>query len=269
MSGSRPAVAPVEREPAPAPPPRRRRRRWPIVLVAVLLVLAALVVVAALVADRVVRDRAEREIERQVAANLPDGVTGRVAADVDGAWVLPQLAAGEFDHVTLVSHGLRVQGAPAAATVQLYGVPVEGGTIGQATADLRVGQAAFRDIPALTRVHASDPVFGDGTVSTTVTQQFLGVPLRIRVVLQPRTADQTVLLDPVDATLTAGPASVPATAIVQQLLPDGVTVCAASYLPKDVTMTYLRPRRGSVTVGLSAFQVDLDRLGSGERGSCG
>ncbi len=267
MSGSPPAVAPVDRDPAP-PTRRRRRRRWPIVLAVVLLLLVLLAAIAFVVADRIVRARAETEIEQRVGSSLPAGVTGRVAATVEGAWVLPQLLQGQFDHVTVVSRGLRVEGAPAAATVDLYGVPVEGGTIGQATGDLTVSQSVFRGLPELRRLRASDPVIGDGTVSTTITQTLLSLPVQVRVVLKPRLKDQTVLLEPVDATITAGPASVPATAIVQQVLPKGVSLCAASSLPEGVRVESLRARPGRVTVGLTAFQLDVDHLDTAPRGSC-
>ena len=270
MSGP-PPVGARQEDPGttrPLPVVRRRRRRWPLVLLIVLLVVVALGVVAFIVGDRVFRDRAEAQIEDSVRSSLPSGVSGRVTAEIDGFSALQQYASGEFDHVTLRSRGLEVAGAPASATVELYGVPVDGGPIADATAHLSVGQRAFRDLPALQRVNASDPVLGDGTVSTSLVQTFLGLSVTVKVTLTPSLEDQVVHLEPTAATLTAGPASVPATAIVQQLLPDGVDVCAAQYLPQGVRLTRLTVRRGTAQATLQARDLDLDALGGTSRGSC-
>ena len=254
-------------QPLPVVQPRRRRRRWPIV-VAVLLVLIALAVVAFFAGDPLFRAQAEDQIEQSVGQNLPDGVDGGVTAQIHGFSALQQYVSGEFDHVTLRSSSLRVAGAPATATVQLYGLPVSGGTVSRATAALSVGQAAFRDIPALDQVNASDPVLGNGTVSTSLTQSILGLEVRVAVTLTPSLRGQVVRLTPTNATLTAGPASVPATAIVRQLLPNGVSVCAASYLPRGVELSGVTIRRGVARASLVAQDVDLEQLGSGRTGTC-
>ena len=73
-----------------------------------------------------------------------------------------------------------------------------------------------------------------------LTRTFLTLPLKVAVVLKPSLSGQTVHLKPTSATLTAGPATIPATAIVQQLLPNGVSLCAASYLPKGIDVTTCR-----------------------------
>lgn len=249
--------------------PVRRRRRWPVVLLIVLLLLVAVGVAAAIVGDRIFRDRAEAQIEQSVNAGLPAGVQGRVEAEITGFSALQQWATGRFDQITLRSRGLTVAGAPASATAQLYGLPVNGGRVTEATARLSVAQSAFRDIPALRRVNASAPVLGNGTVSTTLRQSILGLPVAVKVVLKPSLQGRVVQLDPAAATLTAGPASVPATAIVRQLLPNGVPVCAASYLPEGVAVTGVAARPGTAEVRLRAQNVDLARLGSGRTGSCG
>lgn len=254
---------------APVRVQRRRRRRWPIVLLVVLVVLVALAVAAFIVGDRIFRDRAEAQIAQSVESSLPDGVDGGVTAEIDGFSALQQYASGDFDHVVLRGHDLEVAGAPARATIDLVRVPVDGGPVGSATAHLAVGQRAFRDLPALQRVHASAPVLGNGTVSTNLTQSFLGLSVTVKVVLAPSLLDQVVHLEPTDATLTAGPASVPATAIVRQLLPNGVDVCAAQYLPQDVRITNLEVRTGEVRAVLQARDVDLARLDSADTGTCG
>ncbi|MFD1721691.1 DUF2993 domain-containing protein [Amnibacterium endophyticum] len=253
---------------APVRTQRRRRRRWPIVLAVVVVVVLALAVIAAIVADGIVRDRAERQIAQSVEANLPDGVQGDVTATVDGFSALQQLAAGSFDHVSLRTSGLTVAGADSAASAELYGVPVDGGPIGDATVHLTVGQRAFRDLPALQQVNATAPRLGNGTVTTSLQQSFLGLAVTVRVALKPTLEDQVVHLEPSDATLTAGPASVPATAIVRQLLPNGVDVCAAEYLPKPIRLTALQVRPGQVRATLQARDLDPERLSLDDTGTC-
>ena len=249
---------------------RRHRRRRVLIGVSIgLVVLVILAVIAFVVADRIVRTNAETQIERTVAQSLPAGVTGTVHATVGGGSALIQLLHGSFADVRLVSDGLRVAGAPASATVHLTDLPVNGGRVGFATASFTIGQAAFKNIPQLRTVGASAPKLGAGTVSTTLSRTFLAIPLKVAVVLKPSLSAQTVHLTPTSATLTAGPATIPATAIVQQLLPNGVSLCAASYLPKGVDVTSVQVRKGEAVVGLSAEDVDLNALDSADTGTCG
>jgi hypothetical protein len=231
-------------------------------------VLVILAVIAFVVADRIVRTNAEAQIEQTVSQSLPAGVTGKVHATVGGGSALLQLWHHSFDDVTLVSDGLRVAGAPASATVHMTDLPTDGGEVGFATASFTIGQAAFKNIPQLRNVGASAPRLGDGTVSTTLTRTFLTIPLKVAVVLKPSLSKQTVHLTPTSATLTAGPASIPATAIVQQLLPNGVSLCAASYLPKGVDVTSIGVKKGKAVVGLSAQDVDLNTLDTADTGTC-
>lgn len=255
--------------PTPSSAPRRRRRRGLRIAIVVLLVLLVLAVVAVVVGDGIFRRQAEQQIKLSVEENLPDSVQGFVVARIGGGSALLQYLQGSFDDVTIRSDGLRVASAPATAVVRVHHLPVHGGAIGSATARLTVDQAAFRKVPALQQANATAPVLGAGTVGTTLTQRFLGVPVKIAVRLKPSLSGQVVHLTPTSASLTAGPATVPATAIVQQLLPDGVSVCAASYLPRGITLTSVRAVRGAAVVGLTARGVDLATLGDGRTGSCG
>ena len=248
-----------------------RRRRGRRVLVGVLITLAAIAVIgviAFVVGDRIFRTNAEAQIERTVSRSLPNGVSGKVTADVGGGSAIVQWLRGSFDDVTLTSDGLKVAGAPATAKVHITGLPVNGGKVGFATASFSIGQAAFRSIPQLRNVGATSPKLGDGTVSTVLTRTFLTLPLKVAVVLKPSLSGQTVHLTPTSATLTAGPATIPATAIVQQLLPNGVSLCAASYLPKGIDVTTVQVRKGEAVVGLAAQDIDLNTLGSTPTGTC-
>jgi hypothetical protein len=271
---SRPRLG-ARQDPATLPIPvqravtrRRRGRRALVVTLIVLVVLAILAVIAFVVGDRIFRSTAETQIEQSVSQSLPAGVTGKVDATIGGGSALLQWLHGSFDDVTLRSSSLAVAGAPATTTVHISGLPVNGGRIGSATASFTIGQAAFEKIPQLRNVGASAPRLGSGTVSTTLTRTFLGLPLKVAVVLKPSLAKQVVHLQPTAATLTAGPATIPATAIVQQLLPNGVSLCAASYLPRGVEVTSVQVRKGQAVVGLAAQGVDLSTLDSASTGTC-
>ncbi|GAA4738144.1 hypothetical protein GCM10025783_05840 [Amnibacterium soli] len=248
---------------------RRRGRRALLITLIVLVVLAVLAVIAFVIGDRVFRSTAEAQIEQTVSQSLPDGVTGKVTAKIGGSSALLQYLHGSFDDVTLTSQSLRVAGAPASAVVHVAGLPVKGGTVDRATASFVIGQAAFKDVPALRNAGATAPTLGNDSVATTLTRKVLGLDVKVGVRLKPSLSGQTVHLRPTSATLTAGPATIPATAIVQQLLPNGVSVCAASYLPRGIDVTSVRVRTGEAVVGLVANGVDLNTLESAPTGSCG
>ena len=256
--------------PIPTSSATRRRRRHPVrTILIVLLVLVVLAAVALVIGERVFRGVAQHRIEQQVDAGLPKGVGGRFTAEIHGFSALQQYAAGRFDDVTLVSHGLTVGGAPAAAHLELHSVPVKGtGTIPDASGTLAVGQAAFKDLPALKSLKASAPLLKQGTVDTSVQRTFLGLTATIRVALTPALQGQYIRLTPTAASIVTGPVSVPALPIVRQLVPNGVSVCTASYLPPSVRLTSVRVTPGRATVTLVGTDLDLAALGSGRTGRC-
>jgi hypothetical protein len=261
--------APVATRPVPVQPPRRRRRHPVRNALIVIVVLLALLAVAAVVGDNAFRANAEGQIEHSVEQSLPDGVTGTVDATVRGQSAILQWANGSFDDVDLVAHDLSILGSPAQAHVVAHGLPVSGtGAIRSATGSLTVSQ---RTIDALAPAAAADvgaPRLGKGTVSTTLERTVLGLPITVSVTLKPAVRWPTIHLAPTDAKLTSGAISVPGTALVQTLLPDGISVCAAQYLPPGVRLTALDTRVGSVRLGLAAKDLDLKAVERGAHGSC-
>jgi hypothetical protein len=247
---------------------RRRGRRALLVTLIVLVVLVIAAVIAFLIGDRIFRSTAEAQIQRSVSQSLPAGVTGSVDAKIGGGFALLQYLHGSFDDVVLTSKSLRVAGAPASAVVHVAGLPVNGGRVQRATASFVIGQAAFKNVPALRNAGATAPQLGNGSVATTLTRKVLGLDVKVGVRLKPSLSGQTVHLSPTSATLSAGPATIPATAIVPQLLPNGVSVCAASYLPRGIDVTSVRVRTGEAVVGLAAQDVDLNTLDTAPTGTC-
>ncbi len=96
----------------------------------------------------------------------------------------------------------------------------------------------------------------------------LGVPITVEVTLVPSVQGKTVHLDPTKATLKSGPLSVPGTTIISTLLPNGISVCAAKYLPPTVRLTDIAVHPGSATLDLTADHLDLAGLQRGATGSC-
>jgi LmeA-like phospholipid-binding len=263
-------VPATDTRPIPVQAPPRRRRRHPLRnTVIVLVVLLGLLVVAAVVGDGVFRASAEAQIARSVEQSLPQGVTGTVHAKVRGTSAIQQWLHGSFDDVDLTTRNLKVQGAPASAHLVAHGLPVSGsGAIRSASGTLTVGQGAIDRLAPIAAADAGRPRLGNGTVSTSLQRTVLGLPIDVDVTLKPSVQGSSIHLEPTAARLRSGAVSVPGTALIQTLLPDGITVCTAQYLPPGVRLTALDTRPGFARLGLAARDPDLEALQRGEHGSC-
>ena len=258
----------VDTKPLPVVQPRRRRHPLRTTVI-VLLVLAVLAAVALVVGDGVFRGYAERQIDTDVQRSLPKGVTGTVHSRIEGGSAIQQWLQGSFDDVLLTSDDLRIEGGAASARVRVHGLPVDGsGTVRSATGSLTISQASLKNLAPLEAAQATAPTLGSGTVATSVKRTVLGVPITIGVTLVPSVRGKFVHLSPTKATLKSGPISVPGTVLIRTLLPDGISVCAAKYLPPAVRLTAIDVRSGSATISLVATGLDLDALQRGATGSC-
>jgi hypothetical protein len=261
--------ASVDTKPLPVVQPPRRRRHPLRTAVIVLLVLAVLAVVALVVGDGIFRGYAEQQIDTDVQRSLPEGVTGTVHSRIEGGSAIQQWLHGSFDDVLLTSDDLRIEGGAASARVRVHGLPVDGsGTVRSATGSLTISQASLKNLAPLDAAQATAPTLGSGTVATSVKRTVLGVPITIGVTLVPSVRGKYVHLSPTKATLKSGPISVPGTTLIRTLLPDGISVCAAKYLPPAVRLTAIDVRSGSATLDLVASGLDLDALQRGDTGSC-
>lgn len=260
----------TDTKPIPVQAPARRRRRHPVrTAIIVLVVLLGLLAVAAVVGDGILRRTAEAQIARSVEQSLPKGVTGTVHAKVRGASAIEQYLHGSFDDVELTTRNLRIQGAPASAHLVAHGLPVSGtGAIRSATGTLTVAQSAIDRLAPVAAADAGRPKLGNKTVSTSLKRTVLGLPITVDVTLKPSVRGSSIHLAPTAAQLRSGAISVPGTALIQTLLPNGITVCTAQYLPRGARLTSLDTRVGSATVGLSAKNLDLEGLRRGDHGSC-
>lgn len=260
----------VATKPIPVQAPARRRRRHPVRnTVIVLVVLLGLLAVAAVVGDTVFRANAERQIASSVQQSLPKGVTGTVRAKVLGPSAIAQYLSGGFDDVRITTQHLTVLGAPADAHIVAHGLPVSGtGSIRSASGSLTVAQAAIDRLAPIAAADTGRPKLGNGTVSTSLQRTVLGLPITVDVTLKPSVRGTSIHLAPTKAQLRSGAISVPGTALIQALLPNGITVCSAQYLPPGVRLTSLEPRVGSVRLGFSAQKLDLQALERGDHGTC-
>ena len=259
----------VDTKPLPVMPPPRRQRHPVRTTVIVLLVLVVLAVVALVVGDGIFRGYAEQQIDTDVQHSLPEGVTGTVHSRIEGGSAIQQWLHGSFDDVLLTSHDLKIEGGAARARVRVHGLPVDGsGTVRSAVGSLTVSQASLKNLAPLDAAAATAPTLGSGTVATSVERTVLGVPITVDVTLVPSVRGKYVHLSPTKATLKSGPISVPGTALIRTLLPDGISVCAAKYLPPTVRLTALDVHRGSATLDLVASKLELGALQRGATGSC-
>jgi hypothetical protein len=262
-------VETVTTKPIPVQAPVRRRRHPVRTTVIVLVVLLGLLAVAAVVGDDAFRATAEQRIAQSVQQSLPKGVTGTVRAKVLGPSAILQYLHGSFDDVDISAKHLQVLGAPAGAHIVARGLPVSGtGAIRSATGTLTVGQATIDELAPVAAANAGRPTLGNGTVSTSLQRTVLGLPISVDVTLKPSVRGTSIHLAPTKAQLRSGAISVPGTALIQALLPKGITVCSAQYLPPGVRLTSLQPRVGSVRLGFTAQHLDLQALERGEHGTC-
>jgi hypothetical protein len=261
--------ASVDTKPLPVVQPGRRRRHPVRNTLIVLLVLAVLAAVALVVGDNLFRGYAERQIDTDVQRSLPDGVSGTVHSSIEGRSAIQQWLHGSFDDVVLTSDDLKVDGGAASARIRVHGLPVDGsGTVRSATGSLTISQAALKNLAPLDQAQATAPTLGSGTVATSVKRTVLGVPITVDVTLVPSVRGAYVHLSPTKATLKSGPISVPGTTLIHTLLPDGISVCAAKYLPPTVRLTTIDVHPGSATLSLVASRLDLGALQQGATGSC-
>lgn len=254
----------TDTKPLPVLAPSRRRRRWlaPVIVLAVLVLL----VVAAVVGEAAFRSTAQSQIERSVETSLPAGVTGEVHARVDGFSSLWQWAHGSFDHVHLNSD-LAIGGQKAVASIDAYGLPVSGsGPVDRATGSIRLSQGLVRAVtPKSAGVGALS--LREGAIGATVVKPVLGIPITVVLTLVPAIRGGSVHLTPTSAQLKAGPISLPGTALIKAILPNGVSVCAAKYLPPTLHLTSIASHPGSATVTFAGERLDLGTLGK-TTGTC-
>lgn len=264
MSTGPTGTAPI---PVIEPARRPRRRRGLLALIAVGIVVP-LLVVGLVVGDSVFRGTAQAQIATSIESSLPSGVDATVDVQIHGSSALWQWLHGDFDHVTLRTTRLTILGEPASAAIEAYRVPVKGGAIPDADGTLVLSQAAIRKLAPLASADVGTPTIGDGTIQTQVVRTVLLIPITAVVTLVPAVEGKYIQLTPTKAQLKSGGFSVNGLALVKALLPNGISVCTASYLPVGTEITKVVAAPGAVTVYVHAAGLDLAGAQSGRTGHC-
>ena len=250
---------------------KSRRRGLGAFIVTGLVVLG--LVGAFFVIDGGLRGYAEQQVEREIAANLPETVTGKVAVSIGGLSVIGQYLGGSFDRVALVTDALVVDDVPASVHVVATDVPLKSS---EPVGDLRgiidlepdalntlLGQALPSDAPDASVELGVDEVSYSGSL------EVLGFPLGYRATAIPTADTDALLLTPTGASVTSGAGSVDAGNLLSLVLgEEPVRVCVAQYLPEGVTLAgvTVTPERTRLT--LQSSELTLSRQSLTTLGSC-
>ncbi|WP_431280050.1 LmeA family phospholipid-binding protein [Leifsonia poae] len=267
-----------EQPPAGAPEPPhpggdtvaqpRAKRRWLRILLWVLIPIVALVALF-FVADGIARAYAQDRVASEIEKGFPDTVSGDVSVSIGGASVIQQYLSGSFDRVELDAPKLMVQGAPISASVVATGVPTDfSKPVANLDGTLGVSQDSLNKLVSIPGI-TGDLKLGDDVVTYDGTADILGLPIGYQVSVSPEAAGKTVLLQPVDAKVTAGSGAIDLSTLVKALTDRGpIPVCVAQYLPEGVQVNEITVTPGHATVQLSAEDFVLDDKTLQSKGSC-
>lgn len=257
-----------EGAPAPAEPPRRRHtgRRW---LVAAIILF--LLVAAAIVADMAIRSYAQEQVSANIEKQLPEGVEGDVDVQIGGVSFLQQYLSGRFDDVRLSSTNLTVGGLPVQANAALVGVPIEGtriaGVIGAAQGEITVPGTTVAGLIAAQGV-PGDISIGDGVLAYSTTTPVLGQDITLAVTAKAAVDSGSIVFRPETASVQAGLVQLDGIELLNLIVPDGLSVCVAQYLPEQVKLDSVELRGSNAVVRLSTQNLSVDPDELARTGTC-
>ena len=134
---------------------------------------------------------------------------------------------------------------------------------------LTVSQAALKNLPPLDAAQATAPQLGAGTVATSLQRNVLGVRSPSRWASRSRRASGQDRAPAADtATLKSRPRRSRARRSSSSLLPNGISVCAAKYLPRGVGVT-TSAADGAGGASTSPRRTSTYALGAAPTGTCG
>lgn len=222
----------------PAEPPQRRRV-WPWIVAFVIVI--GLAVAAWFLAEALARQFVSGVVRDQVRSQLALPADQPIDVDIPGA-VIPQLIGGALGEITVASDDVEVGQFAGDVSVTAHDVPIQGGTIGGATATVRLDESQLRGLLATVDGFPADTVtIAAPDVAMSTQLQLFGVSVPVGVALRPSAVEGDVVLTP--SALQVAGANVGADALRDQFgqVADAVlrdwTVCVAQYLPAGVTLT--------------------------------
>lgn len=252
----------------PAEPPRRKHtgRRW---LVAALVLF--LLVAAAIVADMAVRAFAQDQVSASIEQQLPEGVEGDVAVQIGGVSFFQQYLSGRFEDVRLTSSNLTVGGLPVQASAALAGVPIEGtriaGTIGNAQGEVTVPGTTVAGLIAAQGV-PGDIAIADGALAYSTTTAVLGQDITLSVTAKPAVDAGSIVFRPETASVQAGLVELDGLELLNLIVPDGLSVCVAQYLPEQVRLDSVELRGTDAVVRIAAQDLSVNPDELARTGAC-
>lgn len=245
-----------------------KRRRIGVLVVASLSTLALVAVY--FVADSLTRNHVENRVEQEIAAGLPENVTGDVQVSIGGVSVFWQYLVGNFDRVDLMAPALEVSGVPASVHIVATDVPTNTTLpVGEVHGTLDFSSEAFDVL--LSEAGASPDAkleLGDGDVAYSGSFSVLGLDIGYRATAVPRAVNDNLVLTPQSAELTSTGGVLDVSWIVQLILDQQpLSVCIARYVPVGVELTGVNvtPERARIMLyssGLALDEQPLSTLGS-------
>lgn len=250
--------------------PRRGRRgvRWLIAVVVLLALLAGAVVVA----DIVIRGIAQDQVAAGIEEQLPAEVEGEVAVEIGGFSVIQQYLAGSFDEVDLSAPALTVSGFPASAEVALRGIPIDRsgtvtGTIDRAVGTVTIPQGSVAGLIASRGVEG-DITLGDGDLQYRTSTTILGQEIGFGISARPVIDTGRIVFAPQSAQIDGAGFDFDATQLLNLVVPEGLSVCVAQYLPEAIELRSVEIVGSAAIVDLAAQDLSLDGDALARTGVC-
>ncbi|MFD1715976.1 DUF2993 domain-containing protein [Amnibacterium flavum] len=243
-----------------------RQRFWfrVVVIVMSIVVLGVLLVVA----DMLIRGYAEDRVSSEVEKSLPTSVEGDVTTMIDGPSIITQLIGGRLDQVHLTSDDLTVQGFPVVAAIDLTGVPTDTSKpIESATGTFTLGQETVAGLMAASGIEG-DIALGAGGLSYTTGTAFLGQNIDVTIQTRPVLDSGRMVFRADSAQLSLAGFDFDATALLDRVVPNGLSVCVAQYLPADVSLDAVDIVGDEAVIDLSATDLVLDESALARTGVC-
>jgi hypothetical protein len=254
----------------------RRRHRGLIALVVIVVVLA-LLVVAFVVGDRYAHTYATNYVRQKVATALELKSTAPVHVDLGTGSIILQAISGHLDRAKVTVDPLTIQGVTGAATVDATDVPLDSDKpVGTMDVTVRVPTSSIQSqltkaVPQLRNLGAKFAVSG-GHIHVTMQQKLLFITIPISADISPgvKNGAPTFSLD----SLTVSGVRVTATTLdrfapgLLTSLKSGQSICIASYLPKEFTLTGVALAKSSLVYRFSGDGAKLNDAALNDKGTC-
>nr|WP_246301404.1 DUF2993 domain-containing protein [Microbacterium immunditiarum] len=218
---------------------RRKRRVWPWIVT--ILVVIGLAVAAFFVAEAIVRDL--------VAKTIRDQITTRTGIDASNAEVevpglmLPQLASGTFDSLTISGEDVVFRSFSGDILVEAHGVPVRGdGDLTDATATVTLDEQQLQTLMSGVQGFPADSI-GLAAPNVTVATELslFGGTFPVGVALTPSAEQAQLVLSPAEFEIAGSAVSADRLrdqfGVLADVLLRDWHVCVADRLPAGVTLS--------------------------------